>query len=370
MALRTPLFGEHSALGAQVIDFGGWDMPVYYTNILGEHYSTRSACGLFDICHMGEFFVEGKDAEALVQKVFSRDISNLAVGKMALGVLCNEQGGVIDDLTVYRLADRKFMLVVNSSTTKKDFEWVQKAKKKFGFEAKFENKSNSIGKLDIQGPCAQKILQKIVSFDLNELGFYAFREQKKSLNGIDSIISRSGYTGEDGFELYFGWGKSVEVWRRLLAAGKADGIVPVGLGARDTLRLEAGFNLYGNEMDEQVSPLECRYAWVVSLEKDFIGRDAIKKLRDSGVERALVGFEMVERGIARHGDKAFGFDGSPVGHVTSGSFSPTLKKNIGLCSIKKEFSGVGQEILVQVREKRLVAKIVKLPFYKRGERIE
>lgn len=367
MAERTPLFEEHKALGAQVIDFGGWDMPVYYSNILGEHNSTRNACGLFDICHMGEFFVEGTGAEALVQKVFSRDISNLETGKMALGVLCNESGGVIDDLTVYRLAEKRFMIVVNSSTTKKDFEWIQSAKKKFGFNAKFENKSSEIGKLDIQGPRAQQILQKIVSFDLNELKFYTFKEQKKSLNGIDSIISRSGYTGEDGFELYFDWNKSVEVWRKLLSVGKEDGIVPVGLGARDTLRLEAGFNLYGNEMDEHVSPLECRYAWVVSLEKDFIGRDALKKQKEQGIKRVLAGFEMVERGIARHGDMVFGTGKIGAGHVTSGSYSPTLKKNIGLCSIKKEFSEIGKEFLVQVREKKLAAKTVKLPFYRRGE---
>ncbi len=365
MAQRTPLFEEHKRLGAQVIDFGGWDMPVYYSNILSEHESTRNACGLFDICHMGEFFVEGKDADALVQKVFSRDVSNLAVGKMALGVLCNEQGGVIDDLTVYKLGEKKFMLVVNSSTTQKDFDWIKNAQKKFGFDAKLENKSSEIGKLDIQGPRAQEILQKIVSFNLGELKFYSFKEEKKSLAGFDSIVSRSGYTGEDGFELYFDWNKSVQVWRRLLEVGKKEGIMPVGLGARDTLRLEAGFNLYGNEMDENISPLECRYGWVVSLEKDFIGQPALKKQKEAGVKKVLVGFEMLDRGIARHGNKIFSGD-IEAGHVTSGSFSPTLKKNIGLCSIKKEFSGIGAVFFVEIRGKKLRARVVYFAVLKRG----
>lgn len=365
MAQKTPLFEEHKQLGATVIDFGGWDMPVYYTNIISEHNSTRSACGLFDICHMGEIFVEGKDAEALVQKVFSRDISGQQAGKMVLGVLCNERGGVLDDLTVYKRGEQSFLLVVNSSTAKKDFEWIKKAKKDFGFEASVLDKSADFAKLDLQGPRAQEILQKIVSFDLKEIKFYCFKEEKNSLLGIDSIISRSGYTGEDGFEIYFAWDKAVEVWRKILEAGKEAGLVPVGLGARDTLRLEAGFNLYGNEMNENTTPLECRYGWVVSLEKNFIGRDAIKKQVESGgPERVLSGFEVVERGIARHENKVFSGE-EEIGFVTSGSFSPTLKKNIGLCSIRKEFSKTGTDFLVLVRDKKLRAKIVKLPFYRR-----
>jgi len=277
MAERTALFEEHKALGAKIIDFGGWDMPVYYSNIINEHYSTRLACGLFDICHMGEIFIEGEDAEKLVQKFFSRDIAELEIGKMALGVLCNEQGGILDDLTVYKIGEQKFMAVVNSSTALKDFEWIKKIKQDFNFNATVVDKSESIAKIDIQGPNAQEILQKNVSFNLSELKFYELKEEKNSLFEIDSIISRSGYTGEDGFELYFDWNKASEVWKKLLETGKELGIVPVGLGARDTLRLESGFNLYGNEMNESTTPLECRYGWVLNLEKDFVGRDAIKK---------------------------------------------------------------------------------------------
>ncbi|MBI4044218.1 MAG: glycine cleavage system aminomethyltransferase GcvT [Candidatus Diapherotrites archaeon] len=364
MSLRTPLFEEHKKLGATIVDFGGWDMPVYYTNILEEHNSTRSACGLFDICHMGEIILEGPQAFDLIQWFFSRDISDLKIGQMALGVMCNPSGGIIDDLTIYRLGEEKFMAVVNASTREKDFAWMQKNQEEKGFDCSVEDISMRTAKLDIQGPAAEKILQKLVSFDLSKIGFYYFHEQGKSLLGLNSIISRSGYTGEDGFEVYFDWDECPRIWNSLLKEGRADGIVPVGLGARDTLRLEAAYNLYGSELDEQTNPFECRYGWVVGKEKDFAGRIEVFSQKEKGLKRALAGFEMLDRGIARHGYRVFSVD-RPVGAVTSGSFSPTLKKNIGLCFIEPNLSQPGTRIMIEVRDKQLQAVIVKLPFYKR-----
>lgn len=365
MPLRTPLFEAHKKLGAQIVDFGGWDMPVYYTNILAEHNATRNACGLFDICHMGEFIVEGKEAFDFVQWFFSRDISGQRIGQMALGVLCNEQGGILDDLTVYRLSEEKFMVVVNASTAKKDFDFLLAQLKKKKFSCTLKDITMQTAKFDIQGPNAEKILQKLCRFDLSKFGFYNFVEEKKGLLGFDCIVSRSGYTGEDGFEVYFDWSKAIIVWEELLAQGKDEGIVPVGLGARDTLRLEAGYNLYGNELDEHTNPFECRYGWVVNGDKkDFVGKKAVFEQKEKGLQRRLVGFEMVERAIARHGYIVF-VQGEKAGVVTSGSFSPTLKKNIGLCFVKPEFAKTGAEIHVEVRGQKFGAKIVELPFYKR-----
>lgn len=368
MGLRTPLFEEHKKLGAVIVDFGGWDMPVYYTNVIEEHHATRNACGLFDICHMGEFIVEGKEAFNLVQWAVSRDISGMKSGEMVLSVLCNGHGGIIDDLTVYKFHDEKFMLVVNASTAKKDFGHVEKLLHEKKFNASVADISMQTGKLDLQGPHAQQILQKVVSFDLNQIGFYKFAQEEKSLCGFDSIISRSGYTGEDGFELYFDWKNSEKIWNSLLHHGKGLGIVPVGLGARDTLRLEAAYNLYGHELDEGTNPFECRYGWVVSDKKNFFGKEAVFSQKQGGLKRTLVGFEMVDRAIARNGYNVF-CQGNHCGVVTSGSFSPTLKKNIGLCFIEPLHSKPGTEIEVQVRDKKFKAQIIKLPFYKREKKV-
>lgn len=367
MGLRTPLFEEHKKLGAVIVDFGGWDMPVYYTNVIEEHNATRNGCGLFDICHMGEFIIEGPQAFDLVQWFFSRDISNLAIGQMALGVMCNLHGGIIDDLTIYRLGEQRFMAVVNASTRENDFAWIKKNLEEKNFDCTVEDISMKTAKLDIQGPNAEKILQKLVSFDLSKTGFYFFHEEEKSLLGGNSIISRSGYTGEDGFEVYFDWDDCNGIWNALLDKGKDDGIVPVGLGARDTLRLEAAYNLYDHELDEHTNPFECRYGWVVAKDKDFAGKAAVFSQKEKGLKRALVGFEMLDRGIARNGYKVFSGE-KHVGVVTSGSFSPTLKKNIGLCFIEPNLSQPGTPIMVEVRDKKLQAAIVKLPFYKREKK--
>ncbi|MFH1588668.1 MAG: glycine cleavage system aminomethyltransferase GcvT [Candidatus Diapherotrites archaeon] len=359
---NTPLVEEHKKLGATLVDFGGWNMPVQYTNVIEEHNITRNNAGLFDISHMGEIFVEGKQAVELLQKTMSRDISKIKEGKMVLAVICNNNGGILDDLTIYKFNEEKFMLVVNASNELKDFEWIKKTQKEQGFDAIVSNKSSEFAKLDFQGPKSQEILQKITNFDLNEIGFYEFKEGL--VDGIKAIISRSGYTGEQGFELYFDWNSAPQIWNKILELGKNEGIKAIGLGARDTLRLECAMNLYGHEMDESKSPIQCRYGWVVNYDKEFIGKKAILKQKEEGIKEKLAGFELIDRGIARHGYKLFK-NREEIGVVTSGTLSPTLKKALGLCYIKSDFAQIDTEFEVEIREKKYKAKIVKLPFYKR-----
>ncbi len=362
MGLRTPLYDSHVRLGAAMVDFGGWDMPVQYTNVIEEHNATRNNAGLFDICHMGEIMIEGKDAAKLIRRAMTRNVEKIPEGKMVLGVMCNENGGILDDLTIYRHSAEKYMVVVNASNERKDFEWIQKVCREGNFEAQVANISARTAKLDLQGPTAQKILQKITGSDLGQIGFYEFMECK--VDGLPSVVSRSGYTGEDGFEIYFDWDGAPKVWDSLLLHGKDEGLKPCGLGARDTLRLEAAMNLYGHEMDETRSPLESRYSWVLDFENDFIGKEAILRQKEQGIREKLAGFEMVDRAIARNGYKVFDSQGQ-AGFVTSGSMSPTLKKALGLCYIKTEHATPETVFEVEVREKKYRAKTVKLPFYKR-----
>jgi len=362
MGKKTPLFEEHKKLGSVIVDFGGWDMPVQYTTVIDEHNTTRNFAGLFDISHMGEIMVEGKQGFDLIQKATSRNISNLKQGKISLAVICNEQGGIMDDLTIYKFSNEKYLLVVNASNDVKDFEQLEKVRRENNFDASVKDVSGETAKLDLQGPNSQKILQQIVDFELDDIKFYSFKEGK--INGIEGIVSRSGYTGEDGFELYFAWKKGPEIWNKLLEIGKEHGLKPIGLGARDTLRLEGAMNLYGHEMDETKTPLEARYEWIVDFDKDFVGKEAIQKQEEECLPGKLVGFEMIDRGIARAHYKIF--DGEKeIGEVTSGSLSPTLKKSLGLCYIKSQYANSGTEIEIEIREKKLKAKIVKLPFYKR-----
>lgn len=362
MGKRTALFETHKKLNATIVDFGGWDMPVQYTSVMQEHNTARNSVGLFDISHMGEIFVSGKQATNLLQKALSRDITKPVKGKMVLAVICNEKGGILDDLTVYKFSSEKFMVVVNGANELKDFNWFKKIQEENSFDAEVTNKSSEYSKLDLQGPNSQELLQKIVDFDLHAIGFYEFKEGE--LDGIHAVISRSGYTGEDGFELYFEWNKAKQIWDKLLELGKEYGIMPVGLGARDTLRLECAMNLYGNEMDETKTPLEARYGWVLDLEKDFIGKTAILKQKELGVPGKLAGFKLTEKGIARHGYKIFK-EREEIGEVTSGTLSPTLKKALGLCYIKTGFAKIDTEIEIEIREKKVKAKIAKIPFYKR-----
>lgn len=362
---RTPLYKRHLAVGARMIEFGGWEMPVQYTGVIEEHRATRGAAGLFDICHMGEIMVTGRGAFGLLQKVMSRDLAPQKPGKMRLSVMTNPDGGILDDLTVYKFSDERFMVVTNASTREKDFKWLTDNKRSLGVaDADIEDITETTGKLDLQGPRSLAILQRIVKCDLAGITYYSFLETE--IAGLPSLISRSGYTGEDGFEIYVDSSRVESVWDMLIEEGGPFGLRPVGLGARDTLRLEAGLMLYGNEMDESVTPLEVAYSWVPSLGKDFIGRDALKRQKEVGLSKKLVGFEMIDRGIARHGYKIV--EGEKViGAVTSGSMAPTLNKAVGMAFVPVRYQDPGSELFIRIRENTVRAKVVPLPFYKRSK---
>jgi aminomethyltransferase len=360
---KTPLYDRHIALGARVIDFGGWAMPVQYTNVIEEHRATREKAGIFDICHMGEIEIRGPQALDLLQWVLSRNLEGQFIGQIKLSVMTNEQGGIIDDLTVYRLGKDHYMVVTNAGTKDKDLAWIMNIRGEKGLSgAQVNDISDKTGKIDLQGPLAQKILQPVLSEELAGLKYY--HVMNATILDTPVLVSRSGYTGEDGFEIYADSGRIANIWDKFLEIGADDGLKPVGLGARDTLRLEAGMMLYGNDMDETITPSEVVYGWVTDLEKDFIGSAALRRLKQDGLARKLVGFEMEDRGIARHGYKVF-IDAKEVGEVTSGTFTPTLEKAIGLAFVPVPFSEPGTEISVQIRDHHAKARIVKLPFYKR-----
>ncbi len=362
---KTPLYDRHVALGARVIDFGGWAMPVQYTNVIEEHKATRERAGLFDICHMGEIEIRGHQALELLQWVLSRNIEGQNVGQIKLSVMTDEQGGIIDDLTVYRLGKDHYMVVTNAGTKDKDLAWIVNKRNEKGLsEAHVTDISDRTGKLDLQGPLSHKILQQIIAEDLTGLKYY--HVMNTTILNAPALVSRSGYTGEDGFEIYADSRKIGDIWDKLLEIGVDDGLKPVGLGARDTLRLEAGMMLYGNDMDETITPLEVVYGWVTDLEKDFMGSAALRRLNQDGLTRKLVGFEMEDRGIARHGYKVF-IEEKEVGEVTSGTFTPTLQKAIGLAFVPVSYSEPGTEISIRIRDHHVKARIVKLPFYKRGK---
>ena len=359
---KTPLNAAHRALGGKMVDFGGWDMPVQYpAGVIEEHIATRTRAGLFDVSHMGEIWVEGPDAIPFVNRITTNDVTKLVDGQAHYSALPNEDGGVVDDLLVYRFADDRLLLVVNAGTTDKDWEWINKNK---GNEnILLRNASSDYCQIAIQGPKAIEILQKLTETDLAPIGYYHFTEGK--VDGVDAIISRTGYTGEDGFEVYAAADRAEQLWNKLLETGKEHGILPCGLAARNTLRLESAMSLYGHELSDEISTLEANLGWITKLQKgDFIGRDQIAALKENGLTRKLIGFEMKEPGIARDGFDIYVGD-EKVGVVTSGSPAPFLKKNIGLAFLPPEFANVGQEIRIDVRGKRLAAEVVPTPFYKR-----
>lgn len=355
---RTPLYNEHIKLGAKIIEFNNWQMPVQYTNIIDEHITTRNKACIFDTSHMGEFLTEGKDSVKFLQRILAKDINKLENGKCLYTVMCNENGGIIDDLLVYKFKDEKFMLVVNAGTIEKDFKHLIANKENFDVEIK--NISNETAKLDIQGHEAEKILQKLTQANLNELKRFDFKEIL--LNVIKILISRSGYTGEDGFELYFNKEKAVEIWNKILEAGKEHGLKPAGLGARDTLRLESCYSLYSHELNENISPIEAGIPFTVSFDKEFIGKKALEKIK-AAQKRVIAGFEMLEKGVPRQNYKIVK-NNKEIGYVTSGTMSPTLKKGIGMALIDINYSAIGTEIDINIRDKLYKAKIVKKPFYR------
>jgi aminomethyltransferase len=359
---KTPLYEKHAALGAKIIDFGGWAMPVQYTNVIDEHKATRTSAALFDICHMGEIEVRGPQATDLLQFALTRDLAGQKIGQVKLSALLNDRGGIIDDLTVYKMAQDFYMLVTNATTREADFQRIKAILEEKKFNCRMEDISGKTGKLDLQGPRAEEILQTLSDADLKKIRFYHFTESPVA--GIPAIISRSGYTGEDGFEIYAAAEKIGTIWDRLMDAGRAFGMKPAGLGARDTLRLEAGMMLNGQDMTEDMSPLEVPYGWLVDWSKDFAGKSSLVSVRDRGIGKKIIGLEMTGRGIARHG-YAVKSGEREIGLVTSGTFAPTLNKAVGLAFIDMEFTAPDTEVSVVIRDTESAARVVKLPFYKR-----
>lgn len=363
---RTPLNRVHRDLGGRMVDFGGWDMPVQYpAGTIEEHLRTRNHCGLFDVSHMGEIEVKGPDAIAFVNRITSNDVTKLIDGQAQYSALTTPNGTVVDDLLVYRFANDHLLLVVNAGTTEKDWEWV--SSHHAADSVILRNVSADYCQIAIQGPDALTVLQKLTTVALPEIKYYHFTHGH--VDGVPGIISRTGYTGEDGFEIYAASDKAEQLWNRMLEAGAVgtdDGILPCGLAARNTLRLEAGMSLYGHEIDETTTLLEANLGWICKLDKgEFIGRSKLAQQKAEGVERRLVGFEVTDRGIARD-DQEVVVGEQRVGKVTSGSPAPFLKKNIGFAYVPVEFATVGGEIKIDVRGRLVGAQIVKTPFYKRA----
>ncbi|WP_210365907.1 glycine cleavage system aminomethyltransferase GcvT [Bacillus sp. REN3] len=363
---RTPLFELYKEYGGKTIDFGGWELPVQFSSIKEEHEAVRTRAGLFDVSHMGEIEVKGPDSLSYLQKLLTNDISKLTDGKAIYTAMCYENGGTVDDLLVYKLGDNHYLLVVNASNIDKDYEWM---KNHLEGEATVENLSEDYAQLAIQGPLAESVLQKLSpDHDLSKIGFFRFNPEVK-LDGRKTLVSRTGYTGEDGFEIYCKPEDAVSLWKKILEAGKEEGVLPCGLGARDTLRFEANLALYGQELSPDITPLEAGIGFAVKLNKDadFIGKDALLEQKENGVPRKLVGIEMLDRGIPRHGYPVYKGN-VKIGEVTTGTQSPTLKKNIGLALVDSKESGLGNELEVEIRGKRLKAIVSATPFYKRDKK--
>jgi len=363
---RTPLNQWHREHGAKMVDFGGWDMPIQFSGILAEHQAVRQRAGLFDVSHMGEVRVRGDDALSFIQHLITNDAGGLEAGQAQYTVMVNEDGGVIDDLLVYRLDETDYLLVINAATTPKDVAWIEQRAAAFGGSLDVVNESDEWAQLAVQGPRAERILAGLVPLDLAGVRYY--RCAWSEFDGTRALVSRTGYTGEDGFEVYLPPAAAPALADALLAAGAGEGIVPVGLGARDTLRLEAGMLLYGNDMDESRSPVEANLRWLIKPAKgEFVGKAALQAQLEGGTEERLVGFELSERGVPRHGYPLCSADGEVIGEVSSGSFSPTLQKGIGLGYVPVDHAEVDGELKVDVRGRKLEARVVKTPFYRRPE---
>lgn len=358
---NTALSQKHIALGAKMVPFAGYNMPVSYTGLNDEHATVRNSVGVFDVSHMGEFILKGDNALALIQKVTSNDASVLVDGKAQYSCLPNNDGGIVDDLIVYRINEKTYMLVVNASNIDKDWNWI-KQHDTFGVD--MQNISEKTSLLAIQGPDAMATLQKLTDINLAEIPYYSFVKGK--FNGMDNVVvSNTGYTGAGGFEIYFDNEHAIDMWDSIFDAGKEFGIKPIGLGARDTLRLEMGFCLYGNDIDDTTSPIEAGLGWITKFTKDFTNRAAIEKQKIEGVTKKLVGFEMIDRGIPRHDYQIADAQGNIIGKVTSGTQSPTLNIAIGMGYVNKDFSKSDTEIFIMIRDKAIKAKVTKLPFLKK-----
>ena len=357
---NTALSHIHEQLGAKMVPFAGYNMPVSYEGVNAEHETVRKAVGVFDVSHMGEFLITGPKALDLIQKVCSNDVSKLVDGQAQYNCLPNETGGIVDDLIVYKLKDEEYLLVVNASNIDKDWDWISKNN---SFGATMRNLSEDYSLLAIQGPKAIEAMQSLTSEDLSAIKFYHFKVA--DFAGIEHvIISATGYTGSGGFEIYCKNNEVEQVWNKVMEAGKSFGIKPIGLAARDTLRLEMGFCLYGNDINDTTSPLEAGLGWITKFTKDFTNSENLKRQKEEGVKRKLIGFELTERGIPRHDYEIVDKNGNNIGIVTSGTMAPSLNKGIGMGYVTTENSAPDTEIFIQIRNKPVAATVVKTPFYK------
>nr|WP_317630716.1 glycine cleavage system aminomethyltransferase GcvT [uncultured Flavobacterium sp.] len=358
---NTALTHIHEQLGAKMVPFAGYNMPVQYEGVNAEHETVRNSVGVFDVSHMGEFFLKGENALALIQKVTTNDASKIAVGKAQYSCLPNKDGGIVDDLIIYRMAENEYMLVVNASNIEKDWNWISQFND-LGVE--MTNKSDEYSLLAIQGPKAAEAMQSLTEINLTEMPYYSF--QVATFAGVnDVIISATGYTGSGGFEIYFKNEVAEQVWTKVFEAGASFDIKPIGLAARDTLRLEMGFCLYGNDIDDTTSPFEAGLGWITKFDKEFTNSENLKKEKEQGPTRKLIGFELIERGIPRHDYEIVDANGNVIGKVTSGTQSPSLNKGIGLGYVTIENAKADTEIFIRIRKNDVAAKIVKTPFYKK-----
>lgn len=357
---NTALTHIHEQLGAKMVPFAGYNMPVSYEGVKAEHETVRNGVGVFDVSHMGEFLITGPKALDLIQKISSNDATKLEDGKAQYCYFPNEEGGIVDDLIIYKIKDEEYLLVVNASNIDKDWAWIEKHNT---MGAEMRNISDDYSLLAIQGPKAIEAMQSLTSEDLSAIKFYNFKVS--DFAGIEHvIISATGYTGSGGFEIYCKNSEVEQIWNKVFEAGKDYGIKPIGLAARDTLRLEMGFCLYGNDIDETTSPLEAGLGWITKFTKDFINSDNLKKEKEEGVKNKLIGFELIDRGVPRQGYEIADKDGNIIGSVTSGTMAPSLNKAIGLGYVTVENSAPESEIFIQIRNKPVAAKVVKTPFYK------
>ncbi|MGG3892929.1 glycine cleavage system aminomethyltransferase GcvT [Geobacillus stearothermophilus] len=362
MLKRTPLFPVYARYNAKTVEFGGWEMPVQFSSIKEEHEAVRTRAGLFDVSHMGEIAVRGRGSLAFLQKLMTNDVAKLRPGRAQYTLMCNEDGGTVDDLLIYQKGESDYLLVVNAANTEKDFAWLNEH---IDADVELDNVSAQTAQLALQGPAAERVLQKLTNLDLPAMRPFSFQDNVE-VAGVKALVSRTGYTGEDGFEIYCQAEDAITLWEAILTAGAEAGVLPCGLGARDTLRFEACLPLYGQELSETLSPLEAGLGFAVKTEKEspFIGQAALKRQKEAGPPRRLVGIEMMDRGIPRHGYRVFA-GSAEVGFITTGTQSPTLKKNIGLALVTADVAAAGQVVEVDIRGKRLKAKIVPIPFYKR-----
>jgi len=360
---RTPLNQVHRELGARMVDFGGWDMPVQYSGVIEEHLAVRQAAGLFDVSHMGEIEVRGSNALDFIQHLTINDAAKMVDGQVQYSAMCYPEGGVVDDVTLYRFSAEHFLFCVNASNTDKDFAWMQQVLADAAMaDVTLKNRSAEFAQIALQGPKSAEILAHLTDVSLADIAYYHFREG--TVAGVSMIISRTGYTGEDGFELYLPSTAAVDVWQRLMTTGSGHGLMPIGLGARDTLRLEKGYALYGHELSREISPLEAGLAWITKLDKaEFVGKAALVAQKSDGVPRRRIGLVMQERGIPREGYPVFA-GGREVGIVTSGTMSPSLKVGVALALVEPGAAGVDGELEVAVRNRCMRAKVVRPPFLK------